>query len=183
MIHLLLEKCTALIMEYNKEIKRLGAQGVIMAEPAAGLLSETLCQKFSSAYVKKIVDAVQDDTFLVVLHNCGQTKHLVNSMLSTGAEMLHFGNAVDMADILPQIPKDKLVGGNIAPVDVFKNGSEYAVMKETMLLLDKADNYPNFIISSGCDIPPGTPLANIDAFFNTIALFNQDQRKKMGLAS
>ncbi|NLM20265.1 MAG: methylcobamide--CoM methyltransferase [Peptococcaceae bacterium] len=178
-IHLLLEKCTELIVEYNKAIKQAGAQGVIMAEPAAGLLSERFCQKFSSDYVKKIVDAVQDDNYLVILHNCGQTKHLVNSMVSTGAEGFHFGNAVDMADILPQIPQDKLVGGNIAPVDVFQNGSVYTVMKETMSLLEKGQEYPNFFISSGCDIPPGTPLENVDAFFKTIALFNQHQQRKI----
>jgi len=179
MIHLLLEKCTTLILEYNKAIKKTGVQGVIMAEPAAGLLSESFCQKFSSDYVKKIVDAVQDENYLVILHNCGQTKHLVNSMLSTGAEGYHFGNAVDMADILPQIPQDKLVGGNIAPVDVFKNGSVYSVIKETMSLLEKSKEYPNFFISSGCDIPPGTPLENVDAFFNTLALFNQHQQRKI----
>ncbi len=28
--------------------------------------------------------------------------------------------------------------------------------------------YPNFLISSGCDIPPITPWENIDAFFAAV---------------
>ena len=44
-----------------------------MAEPLAGLLSPDLAQEFSADYVKQIVDAVQDDNFLVVYHNCGNT--------------------------------------------------------------------------------------------------------------
>ena len=44
---------------------------LIIAEPAAGLLSPEQCAEFSSPYVKKVVDAVQDDNFMVILHNCG----------------------------------------------------------------------------------------------------------------
>ncbi|MBS7172993.1 uroporphyrinogen decarboxylase family protein [Blautia caecimuris] len=28
--------------------------------------------------------------------------------------------------------------------------------------------YPNFVISSGCDIPPAAPLENIQAFFDAV---------------
>ena len=31
----------------------------------------------------------------------------------------------------------------------------------------------NFIISSGCDIPPGTGRANFDVFFNTVSVYNE----------
>ena len=38
-VRLLLEKCTAFIMEYCKALKACGTDGVIIAEPAAGLLA------------------------------------------------------------------------------------------------------------------------------------------------
>lgn len=31
--------------------------------------------------------------------------------------------------------------------------------------------YKNFVISSGCDIPPATPWENIDAFFEAVNEF------------
>jgi uroporphyrinogen-III decarboxylase len=31
----------------------------------------------------------------------------------------------------------------------------------------------NFIVSSGCDIPPGTGRENFDVFFNTVSVYNQ----------
>jgi len=46
--HLLLEKCTQFILEYCRAIKSAGASGVIIAEPAAGLLSNDECQQCSS---------------------------------------------------------------------------------------------------------------------------------------
>ena len=39
----LLDKCTAFILKYCAELKRLGASGVFIAEPAAGLLSNEDC--------------------------------------------------------------------------------------------------------------------------------------------
>ena len=39
------------------------------------------------------------------------------------------------------------------------------VKEETLGLLTKCSKYPNFVLSSGCDIPPMTPWTNIDAFF------------------
>ena len=110
-------------MEYARAIKATGANGLIIAEPAAGIVSPAQCDEFSSRYVKRIVDAVQDSTFMVILHNCGNTVNLVKSMLSTGAAGLHFGNAVSMQDIMPQIPPDRIAFGNIDPVGLFKFGT------------------------------------------------------------
>ena len=172
-IHRLLEKATEFLVSYAKAFKESGANGIIIAEPAAGLLSPQQCDEFSSKYVKTIVDAVQDDYFMVILHNCGNTNNLVSSMLSTGAMGLHFGNAINMADILPQIPWGRIAFGNIDPARVFKNGTIEDVKERTWELLENTAIYKNFIISSGCDIPPRTPLDNIDAFFKAIKKFNK----------
>ncbi|HHW32300.1 MAG TPA: methylcobamide--CoM methyltransferase [Clostridiaceae bacterium] len=179
-IHALLNKTTEFLIAFAKAFKEAGANGIIMAEPAAGLLSPSQCDEFSSAYVKRIVDAVQDEYFMVILHNCGNTTNLVPSLLSTGAMGFHFGNAVNMMDILPQITEDRIAFGNIDPARVFKNGTAEDVRNKTWELLEKAEGYKNFVISSGCDIPPGTPVENIDAFFNTVELFNKTKRSKSG---
>jgi uroporphyrinogen decarboxylase len=179
-IHTLLEKATEFLVLYAKAFKNAGANGIIIAEPAAGLLSPQQCDEFSSKYVKKIVDGVQDDNFMVILHNCGNTNNLIPSMLSTGAMGLHFGNAVDMLDILPKIPWGRIAFGNVDPAGVFKNGTVEDVKIKTLELLENTAIYKNFIISSGCDIPPGTPLDNIDAFFKTIEKFNKTQLKVVG---
>lgn len=66
-IQLLLEKCTRFIGDYCIALKKSGAQGVVIAEPAAGLVSNEDCSLYSSLYVRRIVELVQDDRFLVVL--------------------------------------------------------------------------------------------------------------------
>jgi len=171
-IQLLLSKCTEFLIKYCKALKATGTQGVIIAEPAAGLLSGEDCMTYSSFYVKQIVDAVQDDSFTVILHNCGNTGQCTDAMVATGARALHFGNAIDMEQVLKQCPTDVVVMGNLNPVSVFKQGSVEQVKQETLELLKKTAGYKNFVISSGCDLPPFVPEANICAFLETVAQYN-----------
>ena len=49
MVHVVLEKATEFIINYIKAYKEVGANGVVMAEPLAGLLSPALAQEFSGA--------------------------------------------------------------------------------------------------------------------------------------
>lgn len=179
-VHMLLEKCTRFLIEYAKAFKAAGANGIIIAEPASGLLSPDNCTSFSSNYVKRIVDAVQDDYFMVILHNCGNTRNLVPSLLSTGAAGLHFGNAVNMRDIMPQIPWGRIAFGNIDPAGTFKNGSVENMKEKTWELLESTANYKNFVLSSGCDVPPGTPVENVEAFYGTLSEFNSEVLKSVG---
>ena len=164
--NMLLDKCTQFILEYCKQIKASGSAGVVMAEPAAGLLSNDDCQAYSSRFVKTIVDAVQDDNFVVMLHNCGNTGQCTKSMIETGAAALHFGNAIDMAQVLEEVPADIAVSGNINPVEIMKFGTPQQVEDVAKQLIKLADKHNNFILSTGCDVPPETPFENIESLFN-----------------
>ena len=115
---------------------------------------------------------MQDDNFIVILHNCGNTVRLVPSMLSTGAMGLHFGNAVNMRDIMPLIPDNILAFGNVDPAAVIGNGTADEVEQAVNMLLEEMKPYRNFVLSSGCDIPPATPLDNVDAFFRALERYN-----------
>ncbi|NLG89358.1 MAG: methylcobamide--CoM methyltransferase [Clostridiaceae bacterium] len=176
-VHALLAKTTAFLIDYALAFKKAGTNGIIIAEPAAGLLSPDQCQEFSSDYVKRVVDSVQDDHFIVILHNCGNTENLVKSMLSTGSIGLHFGNAVDMKKIMPQIPSGTAAFGNIDPAGIMKNGSPDEVRAKTLTLLKEMKPYKNFVLSTGCDTPPGTPLENIHALYKALDDFNEAQKQ------
>ena len=172
MVHIVLEKATAFLIEYAKAYKAAGANGIVMAEPVAGLLSPALEEEFSSPYVKQIVDAVQDDSFIVVYHNCGDnTPRMTESILSTGSAAYHFGNAIDMAAMMEKFPADVVVMGNVDPAGVLRQGNPELVRTATLDVMSKCCSYPNFLISSGCDIPPATPWENMDAFFAAVEEF------------
>jgi uroporphyrinogen decarboxylase len=170
--HTLLAKCTQFIEKYCEALKLTGANGVVMAEPAAGLMSNEDCKTFSSAYVKYIVNKVQDDNFIVVLHNCGNQGHCTEAMAETGAAAYHFGNKCLMEDVIRDVPSTALAMGNLDPVSLFKDGTPEQMREATLDLLEKMRPYPNFVLSSGCDTPPQTPIENINAFFKALEDWN-----------
>lgn len=172
MVHILLEKSTRFITEYCRAFKEAGANGVVIAEPVAGLLSPALEEEFSAPYIKQIVDAVQDDSFLVIYHNCGGAViRQIDSILSTGAAAYHFGNAIDMAEMMPHIPADTVAMGNVDPAGEFRGGTPESIRAATHKVMESCREYPNFVISSGCDIPLLSRWENIDAFFAAVAEF------------
>ncbi|MCL2752309.1 MAG: uroporphyrinogen decarboxylase family protein [Firmicutes bacterium] len=171
MVHETLRKASEFILSYARAFKAAGADGVVMAEPAAGLLSPEIANEFSSRYVKPIANALKDDGFAFIYHNCGKTVPLCQTLLSIGADAYHFGNAIDIEDIFKIFPAHIPVMGNISPAERFRNGAPAEMAAAVRELLGKCSKYPNFVISSGCDIPPLSPWANIDMFFKTVKDF------------
>ncbi|MCD8186670.1 MAG: uroporphyrinogen decarboxylase family protein, partial [Rikenellaceae bacterium] len=168
----LLEKCTEFILNYCRAQKEAGVNGVIIAEPAAGLLSNEDCQEYSSEYIKRIVDELQDEHFIVVLHNCGNMGHCTAAMVYTGAKAFHFGNKIDMVEALNEVPSDRLAIGNLDPVSMFKQASAEQMYQATAELLEKTKDLDHFVLSSGCDVPPHVTFENIEAFYRALADFN-----------
>jgi uroporphyrinogen decarboxylase len=172
MVHTVLDKVTSFLIDYMNAYKKTGAGGVMVAEPLAGLLSPALMEEFAAPYMKRIVDAVQTDDFLVVYHNCGDAiLNLTDGIVSCGAAAYHFGNAVDMKAMLEKMPSDTLVMGNIDPVGQFRNGTPASIAEATEALLEKCKEHRNFVVSSGCDIPPMAKWENIDAFFEAVTSY------------
>ena len=161
-----LDKVTPFLISYAQAYKDAGLDGIVMAEPLAGLLSPAQEQEFSAPYVKAIIDAVQDDHFIVIYHNCGPNiAHMTDSLYANGAAAYHFGDAVELISMLEKMPADKPVCGNISPVAQFLNGTPESMRTAVLDLRRACESYPNFVLSSGCDIPPAAKWENIDAFF------------------
>ncbi|WP_087065852.1 uroporphyrinogen decarboxylase family protein [Intestinibacillus massiliensis] len=172
MVATLLDKVSTFLIDYCKAYKAVGANGIVMAEPLAGLLSPALSEEFSGPYVKRIVDAVQDDDFIVIYHNCGNcTIQMIDSILATGSAAYHFGNAISMAEMMTHIPESTIAMGNVDPAVEIRNGTPESVREATLKVMGECCKYPNFVISTGCDIPPMSPWANIDAFFSAVDEF------------
>ncbi len=175
MMNVVLDKATQFIINYILEYKRVGANGVVIAEPLTGLLSPDLAAEFSEPYIKRIVDSVQDENFLVIYHNCGNTAiNIIESILRTGAKIYHFGNAIDMSEMMKHIPSETVAMGNVDPAGQFKNGTVESIKKETREIMQKCCIYSNFVISSGCDIPPSASWENIDAYFDAVSEFYKE---------
>ena len=68
-------------------------------------------------------------------------------------------------------PEDRPVMGNISPSAQFLGGTPDSMTIAVRELLGKCAGYKNFVLSSGCDIPPASSWDNIRAFFAASADF------------
>jgi uroporphyrinogen decarboxylase len=167
-LHQLLSIVTEFLIRYVQAFSSAGASGIIIAEPAAGLLSPNSLGKFSSAYIHQIVQAAQTEDFRIILHNCGAKLVHLPKILESDAAMFHFGAPMDILHAIDQVPSDKILAGNLDPTAVFHAGSPIDVCTKTQNLLEGMKTYRNFVISSGCDLPPGTPIENLSMLYQTV---------------
>lgn len=164
-VKILFSKATEFIIKYIKAFKEVGADGVIMAEPAAGLLSPSLAEEFSFAFVQKIFDEINSEDFIICYHNCGNAANDMFDMMSElNADIIHLGNAINLKKALEELPSDKIVMGNIDPV-LFRTGTTDDIKNDVLRVFKECSMYDNFMISTGCDVPAASKWENIEAYF------------------
>jgi uroporphyrinogen decarboxylase len=165
LVHALVEKSAAFLTDYLRAYRAAGADGVIMAEPTAGLLSPRAMATFCSAYVKTISTALADDRFAFILHNCAAKVVHLPALLETGLKSFHFGAPMDLPAALGKVPPDTVLCGNLDPARVFCQLPPEEVTARAAELLAATASHRNYVLSSGCDVPASAPLASLDAFF------------------
>jgi uroporphyrinogen decarboxylase len=168
LMHVVLEKSTEFLTAYAKAFLEAGANGLIIAEPVAGLLSPDGMLTFSSTYLRALRSALPDRTFSMILHNCAAKVIHLPSLLATGLDAFHFGAPMDIPAALAKVDSNIVLCGNLDPSGIFCQLPPPAVQERAAGLLAATAAHPNFVLSSGCDIPPNAPLASLDAFYQAL---------------
>jgi uroporphyrinogen decarboxylase len=157
----LLDFAVAAGVAYSRALVKAGAALVAVLEPTAVILSPRSFTHLVLPRLHRLFEAIKSAGAFPVLHICGKSTHLLSAMTQTGAHGLSLDSVVSFPDIATQVPPEIALIGNLAPVDVIMQGSQQDVINATRRLLDAMEPYPNFILSSGCDLPLETPLDNI----------------------
>lgn len=163
LLHESLVVATYVIARYANALARAGADTIAILEPSAVMLSPRQFREFSGQYVRQIIDNMDA---LPILHICGNSNHLVKEMIATGAQGLSLDSLVDLREIATRVPSDVVLIGNVNPTAIMVHSTPAEVYANTRDLIEGMAPYPNFVLSTGCDLPPETPLANIQAFMN-----------------
>ena len=161
LLHETLNLATHVINRYAKALAAAGADTIAILEPSGVMLSPRQYREFSGQYTKQIIDQMD---VLTVLHICGNTTHLINEMVATGAQGLSLDSLVNFPAIAARVPSDVVLIGNVNPTAVMVDETPTGVYAATRALIESMQPYPNFILSTGCDRPPEPPLVNIQAF-------------------
>ena len=135
-IEALLDVVTGFLCRYALAFRETGAWGVIVAEAAAGRLSPEGLKRFSTPFVKRIVKAVEEEDFAVVVHNCHAGIGHLDELTASGAGIYHLGAPMDIVAALGRVGPEIILGGNLDPVTVFQKGTPQAAGEATRALLE-----------------------------------------------
>ncbi|MBN1298216.1 MAG: uroporphyrinogen decarboxylase family protein [Actinobacteria bacterium] len=169
-LHYLCSFVTEKIREYATLLISAGAELICVLEPTAVMLGPSQFKHFSAFYVNRIIESIKFSGVDTVYHTCGNTMHLIDQMVDSGIDALSLDSedmGVHMHDVLKKVPQNIVVMGNINPSTTMLRQTPENVSKEVKDLLDKTKDYPNYILSTGCDLPQETPVENIKAFIKT----------------
>jgi uroporphyrinogen decarboxylase len=167
-MHRLLRYCTEVSRRYLLALKAAGADVILIGEPTASILSPASYREFSAGYTAELIGSVGCPT---ILHICGDATHLLQPMCETGAQGLSLDSAVDLPQAALTVDKNVVLIGNLDTVSVLLEATPEVVREKTAELLESMRPFPNYVVSSGCDLSYATPVENIVAMLETVREF------------
>lgn len=160
--HEVLERTADIAVAMTGKFFEEGVNMVIVLDPMASsdLISPLHFDLFAKPYLKRVVKAHGDKTFLV-LHICGNTTEILAKMLECGYDGFSIDSKVDIGYAAHLLGNKAVLMGNVDPVGVLLNGTPEDVRKASASCIESSSESEYFIFSSGCEVPENTPEKNI----------------------
>jgi len=155
----LLELCTQVEIAFALAQIEAGAHLIGLGDAIASLLSAKMYQKYALPYEQRIFAAVHAAGAVARLHICGNTTHLLPFMAQSGADIIDLDWMVDLGARC--FAGQAAVLGNFDPVAVMLQGTPEQVYAATLSC--HALGGERWFSAAGCEIPEGTPPANLHA--------------------
>lgn len=165
----MLELTMESVVRYGKAAAQAGALGLAFGDSVAGLLNREMYREFAFPYVRETIAALHENTKLPVFyHVCGNTSHILDLMVETGADCIEIDSQVPM-----KLAKEAAFGrcaveGNVSTIEAFLQGGPEVVRKEAYEILDLFGNKGGLILSSACEIPRKTPMESVRALTEAV---------------
>ena len=110
----------------------------------------------------------------VSLHMCGQTDHLLTTFVDDLRinEFQGFGYQVDLDQVASVMGGRVVLVGNVNPL-LIHSGSAVDVRQATRTVIEKLGPTRGLIIQDGSNIPPGSPVENINAMMEAAECYGR----------
>ena len=157
----LLERCAEAAVDFARAQVSAGAHIIGLGDAIASQISPALYRRFALPYERRIFAAVHELGALARLHICGNTTRLLPDMAASGADIIDLDWMVDLTQAAETIGDRAALCGNFDPVAVMLQGSPEEVYRSAAACA--RDGGGRSFSAAGCEIPDGTPHANLHA--------------------
>jgi uroporphyrinogen decarboxylase len=165
------EDCSVGIMEFITRLlgSYVGALAeradlVMLVEPELPLLSPAFFGKVCHLFFQGIASIIRSAGASPALHLRGDSRHMLEHLISLGMECVSFDSQVDLRLAAETLPLNLIILGNL-DTRRLELSSPADVGDKVRRLLRDMSGYRNFVLSTGCEVSPSTPLENVEAFF------------------
>jgi uroporphyrinogen decarboxylase len=110
----------------------------------------------------------------LALHMCGKTDHLLKIFVDDLKihEFLGFGYQVDLDNVVEIMGGKVVLDGNVNPM-LIHSGTPEQVREACRVVIEKLAPYRGLILQDGSNIPPGTPIENINAMMEAAEMYGR----------
>lgn len=175
-IHKVLRVATDATLKYIDITNELGLRCSI-ADPfsSSTLVSKTMFETFSQPYLKECMDRIKNVHGKGgTIHICGKSRPIWDNLIELGASAISIDNKEDLSVIRKSHGDRICIAGNVSPVDVLQNGDQDTIYEHTRIAIEKGSGTKKgFILTSGCGIPVGTSIQNINHMLNATRIYGR----------
>jgi MtaA/CmuA family methyltransferase len=155
----LLERCVEVGIAFARAQIEAGADLIGLGDTVCSQISPKMYRQFALPYEQRIFAAVRELGAVGRLHICGNTTHLLNDMTLSGAHIIDLDWMVDFNQAANAFGEKAAPCGNFDPVKVMLQGTPDEVRVAVQTCLQTGG--PRSFSGAGCEIPDGTPVANL----------------------
>lgn len=160
----LLSRMRDFLLEFGRALVKIGANGIFLPEPTSSS-SVISPRTFKNLVLPEIRTLTGMLNVPCILHICGDTSAILDSMAQSGARVLSLDQCMSFSECRKKAPAIAL-GGNVDPTNSLFMGNEEKVANDTLNCLRSAGT-SRFVLMSGCGVPPKTPIGNLRAMVQT----------------
>lgn len=174
----LLRKITDLVLIYLQEQKRISAPGeftrILLFDDLSGFVNIELFREFVVPIYEEIYGAFPECQRWY--HNDSDTTPVIEAIAEAGIQIFHYGYQVDANYIKETIGDRVCLMGNLAPLEVLRNGTPQEVDDAVKETIRKSGYTSGLVVAAGGYIDEGTPLANIEAMIEACAKYGKEDQ-------
>ncbi|MBD3180988.1 hypothetical protein GF312_01780 [Candidatus Poribacteria bacterium] len=166
-MHELMEKATQAFIDYEVYIRKMtgrSRKGCGMGCDGAEMLSPEDFAEFVVPYYNRIYETFPGYRGL---HNCGKIDHLLDIIRNDMKidSLNGFGDLVNRRLLVEKLGGHVHMSGGVN-ISLLLDGSEEQVREDCMDALKTLSSKGGYILQDGNNVPPGTPLNNLEVLIN-----------------
>jgi len=137
----------------------MGADLIGVGDAAASLVGPKFYNEFVWPYEQKLVGALHAEGIKTRLHICGNTRKILEGMGRLHCSMVDLDWLSPVSEGREKMGPQQVLLGNLDPVRALKEGTPESVYEAVAECHRQAGD--RFIVGPGCEVPRGTPPANL----------------------